>query len=71
MKYRIGFLGKIRHSAHRINHIFDPNLHEAMTSEASEDHGENEIMEEYRKGYTMADRLLRPSQVKVAVTPGD
>jgi len=46
--------------------VFDPNLHEAVIRETTNDHGEGEIMEEYRKGYTIADRLLRPSQVKVA-----
>jgi len=47
---------------------FDPNLHEALIREVTEDHEEGEILEEYRKGYTLGDRLLRPSQVKVAAT---
>jgi molecular chaperone GrpE len=50
---------------------FDPNLHEAVIREISRDFGEHEIVEEYRKGYTIGDRLLRPSQVKVAVWPDE
>ena len=30
---------------------------------------EGEILEEFRKGYQVGDRLLRPSQVRVAVFP--
>jgi len=54
-----------------VGSIFDPNLHEAVIREMTDDFGEGEIMEEYRKGYTMADRLLRPSQVKVAAPAED
>ena len=50
---------------------FDPNLHEALIRETTDDHEEGEILEEYRKGYTMGDRLLRPSQVKVAAPAED
>lgn len=48
---------------------FDPNLHEAVTREVSDELEEGQILEEFRKGYQMGDRLLRPSQVKVAVHP--
>lgn len=48
---------------------FDPNVHEAVVSEVSPDHEEGEILEQYRKGYLIKDRLLRPSQVRVAVQP--
>jgi molecular chaperone GrpE len=50
---------------------FDPNLHEALIRETTGDHEEGEILQEYRKGYTMGDRLLRPSQVKVAAPAED
>ena len=46
---------------------FDPNVHEAVVTEVTEGYEEGEILEEYRKGYTIQGRLLRPSQVKVAV----
>jgi molecular chaperone GrpE len=45
---------------------FDPNLHQAVVHEPSEGHRENEVIAELRKGYTLNDRLLRPSMVKVA-----
>ena len=45
---------------------FDPNLHQAVMHEPSADHREGEVIGELRKGYTLNDRLLRPSMVKVA-----
>ncbi|MFB3906358.1 MAG: nucleotide exchange factor GrpE [Acidobacteriota bacterium] len=46
---------------------FDPSVHEAVITEATDEHEEGRVLEEYRKGYTISDRLLRPAQVKVAV----
>ena len=48
---------------------FDPNIHEAVVREVTTRYKEGEILDEYRKGYKLKDRLLRPSQVKVAVHP--
>ncbi len=48
---------------------FDPNVHEAVVREVTTEYEEGEILEEYRKGYMIKDRLLRPAQVKVAVQP--
>jgi molecular chaperone GrpE len=45
---------------------FDPNLHQAVTHEASEGHRDGEIIGEVRRGYMLGDRLLRPAMVKVA-----
>ena len=45
---------------------FDPNIHQAVMHELSPEHREGEVIGELRKGYTMNDRLLRPSMVKVA-----
>jgi len=45
---------------------FDPLKHQAVTHEASESHRDGEVIEELRRGYTLRDRLLRPSMVKVA-----
>ncbi|MEQ1908556.1 MAG: nucleotide exchange factor GrpE [Vicinamibacterales bacterium] len=45
---------------------FDPNLHQAVMHEPSAHHREGEVIGELRKGYTLNDRLLRPSMVKVA-----
>lgn len=45
---------------------FDPNFHNAVMHEDKEDVGENIITEEYQKGYTYHDTVLRHSMVKVA-----
>ncbi len=50
---------------------FDPNVHEAVVRKVTTEHEEGEILEEYRKGYKINDRLLRPSQVSVAVQPDE
>jgi molecular chaperone GrpE len=49
--------------------LFDPNFHQAVMREESSVLADNEIIEEMQRGYTFKDRLLRPSMVKVAVTP--
>ena len=49
---------------------FDPNLHEAVTTEESTAPS-NTILEVLRKGYSIGDRLIRPALVKVAVRPGE
>jgi molecular chaperone GrpE len=45
---------------------FDPHYHQAVAYEPAEGHREGEIVEEFRRGYMLGDRLLRPSMVKVA-----
>ena len=45
---------------------FDPNLHQAVIHETSQNHREGEVIGELRRGYMMGDRLLRPAMVKVA-----
>ena len=45
---------------------FDPNYHQAVTHEPVKGHRDGEIVEEFRRGYMLGDRLLRPSMVKVA-----
>ena len=46
--------------------MFDPHYHQAIAHEAAEGRREGEIIEEFRRGYMLGDRLLRPSMVKVA-----
>jgi molecular chaperone GrpE len=46
---------------------FDPNYHQAVSTEASDEVEENTVMQEMRKGYTLNGRLLRPSMVTVSV----
>ncbi|MDR1129321.1 MAG: nucleotide exchange factor GrpE [Treponema sp.] len=44
---------------------FDPNLHEAVMMEKSADAAEALVQEEWTKGYTLKDRVIRPAKVKV------
>jgi molecular chaperone GrpE len=45
---------------------FDPVLHEALSHEESDDHGEGQVIEVVQRGYRMGDRVLRPALVRVA-----
>jgi molecular chaperone GrpE len=45
---------------------FDPHYHQAVVHEHADGKREGEIIEEFRRGYMLGDRLLRPSMVKVA-----
>lgn len=45
---------------------FNPELHHAMTQVQRDDVDENIVVEEYRKGYIMRDKTLRPSLVAVS-----
>ena len=45
---------------------FDPYYHQSVASEPAEGRRDGEIIEEFRRGYMLGDRLLRPSMVKVA-----
>jgi molecular chaperone GrpE len=48
---------------------FDPNLHEAVMRQPTEEHPEGTVMEELQRGYYLGDRILRHSLVKVAAPP--
>ena len=41
---------------------FDPSLHEAVSMESG---GGTQVVEEYQRGYTLHDRVIRPAMVKV------
>jgi len=45
---------------------FDPHYHQSVSHEPAEGRRDGEIIEEFRRGYLLGDRLLRPSMVKVA-----
>ena len=45
---------------------FDPTLHEAVAHEPGDGHRDGEVVKELRRGYTLRQRLLRPSMVMVA-----
>ena len=49
-----------------LGELFDPHYHQAVSHEPAEGHRDNEIIEEFRRGYLIGDRLLRPAMVKVA-----
>ncbi|NLK98554.1 MAG: nucleotide exchange factor GrpE [Epulopiscium sp.] len=49
-----------------VGETFDPNLHNAVTHVEDEAFGENEIVEEFQKGYIFKDKVIRYSMVKVA-----
>jgi molecular chaperone GrpE len=48
---------------------FDPRVHEAVLREFTREHEEGTVIEEYRPGYLIRDKLLRAAQVKVAMPP--
>jgi len=49
-----------------IGQPFDPNLHEALSQEPSNEHESGIIVNEMRRGYRLGDRVIRPSLVTVA-----
>mgnify|MGYP001056364459 CR=1 FL=1 len=48
---------------------FNPELHEAVTRTETDECPEGTILEEYERGYTIDGKVLRPSRVRVAVSP--
>lgn len=48
---------------------FDPNLHEAIAHEPSDEVPEGVVIRQMRRGYRLKDRLLRPSSVVVSRGP--
>jgi molecular chaperone GrpE len=45
---------------------FDPNLHDAVMREETDEYPEGTVIEELMRGYTIGDRVLRHAMVKVA-----
>lgn len=45
---------------------FDPNLHEAISSEENDEFQSGQIIEVIKQGYTQGERVLRPAVVRVA-----
>ncbi len=59
-----------KHGCKKIDAVgceFDPNLHEAVSQEPSEEHAKGICSRETRTGYTLHGRVLRPSQVFVSL----
>ncbi|MBG1240321.1 nucleotide exchange factor GrpE [Nostoc sp. NZL] len=50
---------------------FDPNLHEAVMREPTDEHPEGTVLEELVRGYFLGERVLRHAMVKVAAPKED
>lgn len=46
---------------------FDPNVHEAVVTEFTDDYEPDTVIQEIVRGFRVGDKLIRPSLVKVAV----
>lgn len=49
--------------------VFDPNWHEAISQQETNDLPEGKVLQQMRKGYKLRDRLIRPASVVVAKKP--
>ena len=45
---------------------FDPNRHEAISHEPSDEHDKDTISEEFEAGYALGDSVIRPAKVNVS-----
>ena len=52
-----------------LGEVFDPNVHEALSRQPSDEHAENTIVEEFQRGYRLNSYILRASQVVVSSGP--
>jgi molecular chaperone GrpE len=57
------------HPVEAVGCEFDPFAHQAVTHEPSETVPEGHVISEMQRGYTMGDRVLRPSMVRVSAGP--
>ncbi|MGE5194193.1 MAG: nucleotide exchange factor GrpE [Deltaproteobacteria bacterium] len=63
-----------RHSVVPINAAdkpFDPNLHQALQQVPAPDKPPMTVLAEYERGYTLHDRVVRPSTVIVSAPPAE
>ncbi len=61
-----------RHECVKIDALhqpFDPNLHEAITQQPSDEHLPGTVLGETQTGFRLHDRVVRPSQVIVSCAP--
>jgi len=54
-----------------IGHRFDPYRHEAVMRAETDKYSEDTVTEEFRKGYYIKSKVLRPAMVKVAVSSNE
>ena len=58
-----------KHGVMQVNPVgekFDPELHEALTMQPTDEHEANTIMSVVQKGYQLNGRVVRPARVIVA-----
>lgn len=48
---------------------FDPNLHEAVAVEQTDEHPPNRVIAELSKGYKLNGKVIRPAKVVVSAKP--
>lgn len=61
-----------QHGAIRIETVgtpFDPNFHQAISQEPSDEYPAGTITRAFQSGYTLHDRVIRPAQVFVSTGP--
>lgn len=61
-----------QHNCDRIEAVgqpFDPNLHEAIGQQPSDDQPAGTVMQQMQVGYQLHDRVIRPAQVFVSTGP--
>ncbi len=49
--------------------LLDPHQHEVLDYEETDKYPENTILKVYQKGYRYKDRVLRPSKVRITISP--
>lgn len=53
-------------SIEAVGQVFDPIMHHAVMTEAAEGVAPDTVLDEFQKGYTLNQKVIRPSMVKVA-----
>jgi molecular chaperone GrpE len=53
-----------------VGSAFDPEVHEAIMREPNDEVPDGTVIMEFRKGFKMGERMLRPAMVKVSFTEG-
>ena len=48
---------------------FDPNRHEAILRQPTNEYAPNQVVDQIQPGYLLGEKLLRPAQVSVAEAP--
>ncbi|MES3037828.1 MAG: nucleotide exchange factor GrpE [Bdellovibrionota bacterium] len=50
-------------------HMFNPQVHEAISSEERDNVPDGQVLKVFQKGYRMHDKVIRPGQVLVSTKP--